>query len=117
MNDVGSTLQQTQFMAYAIIKTGGKQYKVSVGDKLDVEKLEVAEGENATFDQVLAAGEGADIKIGAPTVSGATVVATVVKQFKAPKVTAFKFKKRKGYHKTTGHRQPLTRVQVTAINA
>jgi len=104
-------------MAYAIIKTGGKQYKVSVGDKLDVEKLEVAEGENATFDQVLAAGEGSDIKIGAPTVSGATVVATVVKQFKAPKVTAFKFKKRKGYHKTTGHRQPLTRVQVTAINA
>lgn len=104
-------------MAYAIIKTGGKQYKVSVGDKLDVEKLEVAEGEVATFDQVLAAGEGADIKIGAPTVSGASVSATVVKQFKAPKVTAFKFKKRKGYHKTKGHRQPLTRVQVTAINA
>jgi large subunit ribosomal protein L21 len=117
MADVGFILQQTQFMAYAIIKTGGKQYKVSVGDKLDVEKLEVAEGEDATFDQVLAAGEGADIKIGAPTVSGASVVATVVKQFKAPKVTAFKFKKRKGYHKTKGHRQPLTRVQVTAINA
>lgn len=104
-------------MAYAIIKTGGKQYQVSVGDKLDVEKLEVAEGESATFDQVLAAGEGADLKIGAPTLAGASVVATVVKQFKAPKVTAFKFKKRKGYHKTKGHRQPLTRVEVTAINA
>ncbi|MFM2176551.1 MAG: ribosomal protein [Verrucomicrobiota bacterium] len=104
-------------MAYAIIKTGGKQYQVSVGDKLDVEKLEVAEGESATFDQVLAAGEGADIKIGAPILAGASVVATVVKQFKAPKVTAFKFKKRKGYHKTKGHRQPLTRVEVTAINA
>ena len=104
-------------MAYAIIKTGGKQYQVSVGDKLDVEKLEVAEGESATFDQVLAAGEGADLKIGAPTLVGASVVATVVKQFKAPKVTAFKFKKRKGYHKTKGHRQPLTRVEVTAINA
>jgi large subunit ribosomal protein L21 len=104
-------------MAYAIIKTGGKQYQVSVGDKLDVEKLEVAEGESATFDQVLAAGEGAEIKIGAPILAGASVVATVVKQFKAPKVTAFKFKKRKGYHKTKGHRQPLTRVEVTAINA
>ena len=104
-------------MAYAIIKTGGKQYQVSVGDKLDVEKLEVAEGESATFDQVLAAGEGAELKIGAPILAGASVVATVVKQFKAPKVTAFKFKKRKGYHKTKGHRQPLTRVEVTAINA
>lgn len=115
--NIGFTLQQTIVMAYAIIKTGGKQYKVSVGDKLDVEKLEVAEGETATFDQVLAAGEGSDIKIGAPTVEGASVVATVVKQFKAPKVTAFKFKKRKGYHLTKGHRQPLTRVQVVSINA
>jgi large subunit ribosomal protein L21 len=104
-------------MAYAIIKTGGKQYKVSVGDQLDVEKLEVAEGETATFDQVLAAGEGASLRIGAPTLSGASVVAKVVKQFKAPKVTCFKFKKRKGFHKTKGHRQPLTRVQVTAIQA
>jgi large subunit ribosomal protein L21 len=104
-------------MAYAIFKTGGKQYKASVGDKLDVEKLEVAEGENTTFDQVLAAGEGADLKIGAPTVEGASVVAKVIKQFKAPKVTAFKFRKRKGYHLTKGHRQPLTRVQVVSINA
>ena len=104
-------------MAYAIIKTGGKQYKVSVGDKFDVEKLEVAEGETATFDQVLAAGEGATIQIGSPILAGASVTATVVKQFKAPKVTAFKFKKRKGYHLTKGHRQPLTRVEVTAINA
>ena len=104
-------------MAYAIIKTGGKQYKVSVGDKLDVEKLEVAEGETASFDQVLAAGEGASLKIGAPTLAGATVQAKVLSQFKGEKVTAFKFKKRKGYHKTKGHRQPLTKVQVTAINA
>lgn len=104
-------------MAYAIFKTGGKQYKASVGDFLDVEKLEVAEGESSSFDQVLAAGEGADIKIGAPTVAGATVEFKVLKQFKAPKVTAFKFKKRKGYHLTKGHRQPLTRVQVVSINA
>ena len=104
-------------MAYAIFKTGGKQYKVSVGDKLDVEKLPVTEGEWATFDQVLAHGEGADIQVGSPTVSGATVVAKVVKQHRAPKVTAFKFKKRKGYHLTKGHRQQITRVQIVSINA
>jgi large subunit ribosomal protein L21 len=104
-------------MAYAIIKTGGKQYKVSVGDKINVEKLEVAEGEVATFDQVLAAGEGSSLKVGAPTLAGASVQAKVIRQFKAEKVTAFKFRKRKGYHKTKGHRQPLTRVQVTAIQA
>jgi large subunit ribosomal protein L21 len=104
-------------MAYAIFKTGGKQYKVSVGDKLDVEKLEIAEGEWATFDQVLAHGEGDGLVVGAPTVAGASVVAKVVKQFKAPKVTAFKFRRRKGYHLTKGHRQPLTQVQIVSINA
>jgi large subunit ribosomal protein L21 len=104
-------------MAYAIIKTGGKQYKVSVGDKVDVEKLPLQEGDSAVFDQVLATGMGADIQVGTPVVAGASVVATVVKQFKAPKVTAFKFRKRKGYHLTKGHRQPLTRVQITEIKA
>lgn len=104
-------------MAYAIFKTGSKQYKVSVGDKVDVEKLVVAEGEWATFDQVLAHGDGADVKVGAPTVSGATVVAKVLKQHRAPKVTAFKFRRRKGYHLTKGHRQMLTRVQIVSINA
>jgi large subunit ribosomal protein L21 len=103
-------------MAYAIIKTGGKQYKVSVGDKLDVEKLEVAEGENAVFDQVLACGEGSNLQVGAPTVSGATVVAKVVKQHRGDKVVAFKFRKRKGYHRTVGHRQSLTLVEVVSIN-
>lgn len=103
-------------MAYAIIKTGGKQYKVSVGDKLDVEKLDLAEGEDAVFDQVLACGEGADVQVGAPTVSGATVVAKVVKQYRGPKVVAFKFRKRKGYHRTVGHRQSLTQVEVVSIN-
>jgi large subunit ribosomal protein L21 len=110
-------LTRDNIMAYAIFKTGGKQYKASVGDTVDVEKLEVAEGETASFDQVLAAGEGASLKIGAPVLEGASVGFKVVKQFKAPKVTAFKFKKRKGYHKTKGHRQPLTRVEVTSINA
>ena len=104
-------------MSYAIIKTGGKQYKVSVGTNLDVEKLEVAEGENAVFDQVLACGEGSTLQVGAPTVSGATVVAKVVKQHRGDKVVAFKFRKRKGYHRTVGHRQSLTLVEVVSINA
>jgi large subunit ribosomal protein L21 len=104
-------------MAYAIFSTGGKQYKAVVGDKLDVQKLELNEGEWATFDQVLATGEGESLRIGAPTVTGATVVAKVLRQFKAEKVTTFKFKKRKGFHKTRGHRQPLTQVQVVSINA
>jgi large subunit ribosomal protein L21 len=113
----GSNLSLFQAMAYAIIQTGGKQYKVSVGDKLDVEKLVVAEGDTATFDQVLAAGEGSNIRVGAPTVAGASVSAKVLKQHKADKATTFKFRKRKGFHKTRGHRQPLTLVQITAINA
>lgn len=103
-------------MSYAIIKTGGKQYKVAVGDKLDVEKLDVVEGENAVFDQVLACGEGSDLKVGAPTVAGATVTAKVLKQHRGDKVVAFKFRKRKGYHRTVGHRQSLTQVEVVSIN-
>ena len=104
-------------MGYAIIKTGGKQYKVSVGDKLDVEKLAAAEGDTTNFDEVLAAGEGNTITVGAPTVAGASVSAKVISQFRAEKATTFKFRKRKGFHKTRGHRQPLTRVQIVAINA
>jgi large subunit ribosomal protein L21 len=104
-------------MAYAIFKTGGRQYRVSVGEKLDVEKLELSEGDSVTFDTVLAAGEGSGIQVGAPFVSGASVVAKVLKQFKAPKVIAFKFKRRKGYHRKKGHRQNLTKLQITAINA
>jgi large subunit ribosomal protein L21 len=102
-------------MAYAIFKTGGKQYRASVGDKLDVEKLDLAEGESATFDEVLAHGEGDSLTLGSPTVAGAKVVARVVKQFKDPKVTIFKFRRRKGFHCKRGHRQPKTRVEVLAI--
>ena len=104
-------------MAYAIIKTGGKQHKVAVGDKLDVTKIAVNEGENATFDEVLAHGEGETLVVGTPTVAGATVVAKVLKQFKAAKVISFKFKRRKGYHRTRGHRQLLTQVEILSINA
>ncbi|MDB6074344.1 MAG: rplU [Verrucomicrobiaceae bacterium] len=103
-------------MAYAIIKTGGKQHKVAVGDKLDVTKIEVNEGENATF-EVLAHGEGESLVVGTPVVTGATVVAKVLRQFKAAKVISFKFKRRKGYHRTRGHRQLLTEVEIVSINA
>src|SRR3569623_2488906 len=99
-------------MAYAIIKTGGKQHKVAVGDKLDVSKIEANEGDQATFDQVLAHGEGDSIVVGTPTVAGATVVAKVLKQFKGEKVLSFKFRRRKGYHRTRGHRQLLTQVEI-----
>ncbi len=103
-------------MAYAIIKTGGKQHKVAVGDKLDVTKIEVNEGDNATF-EVLAHGEGESLVVGTPVVAGATVVARVLRQFKAAKVISFKFKRRKGYHRTRGHRQLLTEVEIVSINA
>jgi large subunit ribosomal protein L21 len=105
-------------MAYAVIKTGGKQYRVTEGDKLDVEKIDgVEEGGNVTFDSVLSAGEGDSVRIGAPFVSGASVVAKVLNQFKGEKVIAFKFRRRKGYHRKKGHRQLLTKVQITSINA
>lgn len=104
-------------MAYAVIKSGGKQYRVSVGDKLDVEKLEASEGADVTFGEVLAAGEGDSIKVGAPFLSGASVIAKVLNQFKGEKVTSFKFRRRKGYHRKRGHRQLQTKVQITSINA
>jgi len=104
-------------MAYAIIKTDGKSYKVAVGDKLNVQKIELAEGESTTFNQVLACGEGESLRIGEPTVPGATVTAKVVRQLKAPKVVIFHFKRRKGFHKKKGHRQPMTEIEITGINA
>ena len=104
-------------MAYAVIKTGGKQYRVSVGDKLDVEKLAIADGENVTFAEVLAAGEGSELRFGAPFLNGASVVAKVLKQFRGEKVTSFKFRRRKGYHRKRGFRKDLTKVEITAINA
>ena len=113
----GTNVYDTRLMAYAIIKTGGKQYKVAVGDKINIEKLELAEGDTATFDQVLACGEGSSVRLGTPTVDGASVTATVVKQFKADKVIIFHFKRRKGQHKRKGHRQPLTQVEIKSINA
>ena len=98
---------------YAIIETGGKQYRVQENDFLFIEKLEVVEGEEVVFDKVLMV-EG---KIGSPVVEGAKVVAKVVAQGKAPKIIVYKYKSKKNYHKKQGHRQPFTKVQITKIEA
>ena len=103
-------------MAYAVIQTGGKQYRVAEGDVIEVEKLEVEAGAEAKFEQVLLVSNDAGISIGAPVVSGAAVIADVVEQTKAPKVIAFKYKRRKGYHRTVGHRRRLTRLKIKTIS-
>lgn len=104
-------------MAYAVIQTGGKQYRVAEGDVIEVEKLDVEAGAEAKFEQVLLVSKADGLTIGAPHVAGATVTADVVEQAKAPKVVAFKFRRRKGYHRTVGHRRQLTRLKIKTINA
>ena len=101
---------------YAIIATGGKQYKVAEGDIINVEKLGVAAGEAVDFDQVLAVNNGS-LVIGNPTVSGAKVSATVVEEGRAKKVIVYKYKRKSGYHKKNGHRQAYTQVKIDKINA
>ncbi len=100
----------------AIIVTGGKQYCVSEGDTLFIEKLEVEAGESVVFDQVLALVDGAETKIGAPVVENATVDAKVVKNGKGKKIRIFKYTPKKGYRKRQGHRQPYTKVEIAKIN-
>jgi LSU ribosomal protein L21P len=102
---------------YAVIKTGGKQYRVSAGDKLKIEKLEAEVGSEITFDQVLMVGDGADIKMGAPMLRGATVTATVLDQARGDKIKIFKMRRRKHYRKSQGHRQYFTEVQIGGITA
>ena len=102
---------------YAVIETGGKQYKVSEGDVIFIEKLDVAEGENVTFDKVLILADGENVNVGAPTVDGATVTAKVEKQGKAKKIYVFKMKRKKNYRRKKGHRQPFTKVTIEKINA
>lgn len=102
---------------YAVLETGSKQYRVTAGDTLEIERLAVEAGKPFTFDRVLLVNNDGKVSVGAPIVSGATVVADVVEHKRGDKVTTFKMKRRKGYHKTIGHRQELTVVKVTAINA
>jgi large subunit ribosomal protein L21 len=103
-------------MAYAIIKTGGRQYRVAEGDTIDVDLLDVEAGKTATFGDVLMYADGKDLTHGNPLISGARVTAEVVEQRKDKKVIAFKFKRRKGYHRTVGHRRKLTRVKIKSIS-
>ncbi|MDR2462263.1 MAG: 50S ribosomal protein L21 [Verrucomicrobiales bacterium] len=100
---------------FAVIRTGGKQYKVASGEVLDVELISAEAGSTAKFDEVLLVADGDTVKVGQPTVSGASVSAEVVGQVKGDKVVAFKFRRRKGYHRTVGHRQKLTRVKITGV--
>ena len=99
---------------YAVIETGGKQYKVSEGDDVFVEKLDVAEGDAYEFDKVLAVNDG-ELAIGAPTVAGAKVKATVLAQTKGKKVIVYKYKRKSGYHKKNGHRQNYTKLKIDSI--
>ncbi len=100
---------------YAVIATGGKQFKVQEKDVVAIEKLAGDIGSKVTFTEVLAMGEGADIKVGTPTIEGAKVEAEIIDQFRGPKLIAFKMKRRKGYRKRKGHRQDLTKVRILSI--
>lgn len=102
-------------MAYAVIKTGGKQYRVQQGDKFDVERLNAEVDSEIQFNEVLLVGEGDAVRVGEPTVDGASVTAKVLGQIRGPKGIAFKFKRRKGYHKTKGYRRALTKLEITSI--
>ena len=112
-----SAERQDVFMKHAVIVTGGKQYRVAVDDVVFVEKLPVEAGETVTFDQVLAIVDEDSSVFGAPVVAGATVTATVVKNGKSKKIRVYKMKPKKNYRRTQGHRQPYTKLQITAINA
>lgn len=101
---------------YAVIKTGGKQYRVATGEKVKVELLNAQVGEQVTLDQVLAAGDGAEMSIGSPLLAGASVVATVVSHGRHDKVRIFKMQRRKHYQKRQGHRQAYTEIEIGAVN-
>ena len=100
---------------FAIIATGGKQYKVQKGDTLDIERLEIEEGKTHKFDQVLLVDDAGKTKVGTPTVSGASVSAKVVGHKRGDKIRVFKMKAKKRYQKTQGHRQELTTIEITDI--
>ncbi len=102
---------------YAIIVTGGKQYKVEAGDVVYIEKLDAEEESEYTFDNVIAVGTDDGIKVGAPTVEGATVTAKVIKNGKGKKITVMTYKSKKNEKRKMGHRQPYTKVEISAINA
>jgi large subunit ribosomal protein L21 len=101
---------------YAVIKTGGKQHRVSEGELLNVEKMEGNKGDSVVFDNVLMVAKEGDIRVGTPVLAGAKVIGEIVAQVKGPKIYVFHMKKRKSSHKKTGHRQPLTRMRIKEIS-
>jgi large subunit ribosomal protein L21 len=111
----GKNYPQKGIVMYAVIKTGGKQYRVTSGEKLRVELLEAEVGAAVQFAEVLAIGDGDAVKVGAPLVAGATVNATVLSQGRADKVHIFKMRRRKHYKKSQGHRQSFTEVRIDDI--
>src|SRR5580765_3251459 len=116
MWNYGRLFLPRETMAYAIIRTGGRQFRVAEGDTIDVDLLDVEPGKTATFGDVLFHSDGKDVTHGSPLVSGAKVTAEVVEQRKDKKVVAFKYKRRKGYHRTVGHRRKLTRIKIKSIS-
>ena len=102
---------------YAVFETGSKQYRVVAGDTLEIERLDIEAGKPVTFERVLLVNNDGKITVGAPTVASATVVADVVEHIRGEKKLTFKMKRRKGYHKTIGHRQELTIVKIKEIKA
>jgi len=102
---------------FAVIKTGGKQYRVAAGDVIKVERLEVEAGSTIALDNVLMVGEGADAKVGTPLVVGASVAAEVIAQDRGPKIIVFKKKRRQNYRRKNGHRQDITVLRITGISA
>jgi large subunit ribosomal protein L21 len=112
---LGSCIERADM--YAVIKTGGKQYKVATGEKIKIEQIAAEVGQEITIDQVLAVGSGAELKVGTPLVTGASVVATVVAQGRHDKVRIFKMRRRKHYQKRQGHRQNFTEIEIGAVNA
>lgn len=101
---------------YAVIQTGGKQYRVQTGDVISVEKLGLVEGEKYTFDKVLMVSDESGVKTGKPYLDGVTVSATTVEEGRGPKIYVVKYKPKKKYHKKTGHRQAYTKLKIDAIN-
>ena len=102
---------------YAVIATGGKQYRVEQGETIEVEKLAVEPGANIEFGEVLLLADGESVKVGAPHVAGARVTAEVIDEKKGPKLIIYKYRRRKGYRRKTGHRQTYTRLKITGISA
>ncbi len=110
-------MAETRDNKFAVIKTGGKQYKVSEGEVLTVEKLDIEEGKDLDITEVLLIADGDKIEVGKPTIKDAKVKAKVVSQEKADKIVVFKYKPKKNYRKKTGHRQKITKIQIEKIGA